>query len=61
MENMHGAVYPPPRSGLPYLAVIFHSDGSVAMTRPFVSPEEAHSYVMDIASSLVTVDPPQTA
>jgi len=58
METMQGVVYSPPRVELPYLAVIFHTDGSVAMTRPFATLQDAHRYVMDIASSLVTVEPP---
>ena len=61
MDSMRAVVYPPPREGLPHIAVIFHTDGSIALTRLFVSAEDAHRYITDVASSLVTVDPPQTA
>jgi len=53
---MRALVYAPPRGGYPFLAVIFHTDGSIALTRPFVTAEEARHYIVDISSSLVSVE-----
>jgi len=57
---MRAIVYPPPKAGYPHVAVIFHTDGSIAMTRPFVSADEAHRYIMGVSSAMVTVESPES-
>lgn len=57
MVSMRAVVYPPPSEGLPHLAVVFHTDGSIALTRPFLTAENAQRYIMDVESSVVTIDP----
>jgi len=59
MDAMRGVVYLPPKPGFPYLAVIFHSDGQLALTKPFHSLTDAARYIMDVASSLVMVESPE--
>lgn len=56
METMLAVVYPPPQAGLPHLAVIFHTDRTIALTKPFANAPDAQQYIMDVRSSLVTVE-----
>jgi len=56
MDTMRAAVYSPPQAGLPYIAVVFHRDLTVAMTHIFSDPEAAQQYILDICSSLVTME-----
>ncbi|HZP64764.1 MAG TPA: hypothetical protein VFB32_00520 [Rudaea sp.] len=58
MDAMRAVVYTPPEGGFPYLAVIFHSDGSVAFTRPFRDREDAQRYVANVAGTLVKIEAP---
>jgi len=61
MNTMRAVVYPPPRAGYPHVAVIFHTDGSIALTRPFVTADEARRYIADVSSSLVAVESEEAA
>lgn len=54
---MRAIVYPPPASGYPFLVALFHSDGSIALAKPFQDAESAQRYVVDITSCLVTAEP----
>jgi len=56
MDTMRAVVYRPPQAGLPFVAVVFHRDLTIAMTHPFADFEAAKRYVLDVCSSLVTVE-----
>ena len=53
---MRAIIYPPPEAGLPYLAIVFHTDGSVAMAKAFNARDGAERYLADLTSSLVAID-----
>ena len=57
MATMKAAVYDPPFRGFPFIAVVLHTDGSVALTRPFPTAEAAGKYVADVESELVAITP----
>lgn len=54
---MHGYVYPPPASGLPYLAVVFkidEDDGELMVVTAVsvLSQEEGHAMISNIIKSI---------
>jgi len=53
--TMRATVYPPPGDDFPHVAVVFHTDGTILLARPFSSVEAAHRYIVDVSSSLVAV------
>jgi hypothetical protein len=53
---MRAVIYPPPESGLPFVAIVFHTDGSVALAKPFSVRDGAERYLADLTSSLVAID-----
>lgn len=56
MQTMLAVVYPPPQGGLPYIAVIFHTDRTIALSKPFTNAADAQQYILDVRSSLVTAE-----
>jgi len=53
--TMRATIYVPPSKEFPHLAVVFHTDGTILLARPFASAEEASQYVADVSSSLVAI------
>jgi len=56
MATMRGVIYSPPDAGLPFLAVIFHTDGSVMLARPFIAEDDAKQYIVDVSGELIVVN-----
>lgn len=57
MANISGAVYDPPREGLPTLTVVFGADGNVIIARPVASRHEAEALLAQIKRSIqATID-----
>ena len=52
MTSISGAVYDPPREGLPTLAVVFGADGDVLMARCMDSREEAETLLTQVQSKI---------
>lgn len=52
MASISGAVYDPPREGLPILAVVFGADGDVLIARCMDSREEAETLLAQVRSSI---------
>jgi len=48
MGTMRAIVHLPPVAGYPHSAVIFHTDGSIALTRPFSTADEARRYMRTV-------------
>ena len=53
--TMRATIYAPPGDGFPHVAVVFHTDGTVLLARPFDSAEAAQQYITDVSSSLVAI------
>ena len=53
--TMRATVYAPPSDDFPHVAVVFHTDGTILLARPFSSAEAARRYIVDVSSSLVAV------
>lgn len=45
MSGITGAVYDPPRAGLPYIAVVFDPKGDVLISRAVPSAEAGHNLI----------------
>ena len=52
MDSISGAVYDPPREGLPTLAVVFGADGNVLLARGMDSRAEAEALLAQIRNSI---------
>ena len=52
MASISGAVYDPPRQGLPLLAVVFGADGDVLIARCMDSREEAETLLAQIQTKI---------
>jgi hypothetical protein len=52
MSSISGAVYDPPREGLPILAVVFGVDGDVLIARCMDSREEAETLLAQVQSKI---------
>jgi hypothetical protein len=52
MASISGAVYDPPRLGLPLLAVVFGADGDVLIARCMDSREEAETLLAQIQAKI---------
>ena len=52
MASISGAVYDPPRQGLPILAVVFGADGDVLIARCMDSREEAETLLAQIQTKI---------
>lgn len=52
MASISGAVYDPPRQGLPILAVVFGADGDVLIARGMDSREEAETLLAQIQTNI---------
>ena len=52
MTSIPGAVYDPPRNGLPVLAVVFGADGNVLIARGMDSREEAEALLAQVQSKI---------
>ena len=61
MATMRGIIYSPPDAGFPYLAVIFHTDGTVMLARPFIAEDDAKQYITDVSGELIVVNPDKAA
>lgn len=53
--TMRATIYAPPSDDFPHIAVVFHTDGTILLARPFASAEDAGQYVTDVSSSLVAI------
>jgi len=53
--TMRAAVYTPPGDDFPYIAIVFHTDGTILLSRPFETSEAANKYILDVSSSLVAI------
>ena len=52
MSSISGAVYDPPREGLPTLAVVFGADGDVLIARAMASRKEAEILLAQVHSKI---------
>ena len=52
MTSISGAVYDPPRQGLPILAVVFGADGDVLIARSMASRNEAETLLAQVQSKV---------
>ena len=52
MASFSGAVYDPPRQGLPLLTVVFGADGEVLLARRMESREEAETLLAQIQAKI---------
>ena len=52
MAGISGAVYDPPRQGLPILAVVFGADGDVLIARCMDSREEAETLLAQVQAKI---------
>ena len=52
MASISGAVYDPPRQGLPLLAVVFGADGDVLIARRMDTREEAETLLAQIQTKI---------
>ena len=52
MAAVSGAVYDPPREGLPSLAVVFGADGEVILARAMDSRAEAEALLAQIRDTI---------
>ena len=52
MASISGAVYDPPREGLPILAVVFGADGDVLIARCMDNREEAETLLAQIQAKI---------
>ena len=52
MASISGAVYDPPREGLPILAVVFGADGEVLIARCMDSRAEAETLLAQVQSKI---------
>ena len=52
MTSISGAIYDPPREGLPILAVVFGADGDVLIARCMESREEAETLLAQVQSKI---------
>lgn len=48
MTGIRGAVYDPPRAGLPFVAVVFRPDGEVLVARAVPSAEAGESLIAHV-------------
>jgi hypothetical protein len=55
---MNGAVYDPPRSGLPHVAVIFDDDGTVVTAQECFSVQDGESLIEHL-KEMVAKDKPK--
>ena len=51
-DSISGAVYDPPREGLPWLTIVFGADGDVILARPMDSRDEAEALLAQIHSKI---------
>ena len=52
MAAISGAVYDPPREGLPTLAVVFGADGEVLIARALADRSEAEALLGEIQNAI---------
>ena len=53
--TMRATVYTSPGDEFPHIAVIFHTDGTILLARPFATADDAQRYLADVSSSLVAI------
>jgi hypothetical protein len=53
--TMRATVYPSPGDEFPHVAVVFHTDGTILLARPFATADDAQRYLSDVSSSLVAI------